>query len=158
MDRNELLNRMREGRSELEDAIAQFNKRDLTEPLLPNGWSVKDVIAHIGFWERRIANLYAILSGGDVPEDTIGAGGLDDLNARVYEENQFLPLGIIQVNEEEAFSALLAIAETAPNHDLFDPQRFAWSQGHPFVEWIIENSYGHYDDHVPDLLAAAHSV
>lgn len=155
MDRNELLDRIRLGRAELEEALARFDKRDLTEPLLPNGWTVKDVIAHIGFWEQRIANLYEILSAGDVPQDAVGAETLDELNLRVFEENRLLPLGIVRLNEQTAYQALYRVAETAPDTDLFDPQRFAWTEEEPFVNWIVINTYGHYADHIPDLLAAA---
>lgn len=152
MDRTELLSHMRDGRAELENALKPFNKHDLAEPLLPNGWSIKDMIAHFGFWERRMVTLYDILSRGEKPEDLISDETLDELNARVYEDNQLLPLGIVQVNELEAYEALLAIAETAPEEDLFDPQRFAWTEGEPFYNWIAVNTYDHYADHTPDLL------
>lgn len=152
MDRDELLNNIREGREELQSALDQFDKRHMADTVLANGWSVKDVIAHIGFWENRMVNLYSILSSGDVPQETIDSLGLDDLNARVYEDNQLVPLGIVQINELEAYEKLLDIAETAPADDLFDPQRFAWTEGEPFYKWIEGNTYGHYADHIPELI------
>ncbi len=151
MDRTELLSHIRDGRAELESALKSLNKHDLTEPLLENGWSIKDVIAHFGFWERRMVTLYEILASGEKPEDLISDDTLDKLNAHVYEDNELIPLGIVQVNELEAYEALLAIAETAPEEDLFDPQRFAWTEGEPFYNWIAVNTYGHYADHMPDL-------
>jgi hypothetical protein len=154
MDRNELLQRIRDSRSELETEIARFDRSTLTDPVLPNGWSVKDVIAHIGFWERRIATLYEILTAGDVPQDTVDSETVDGLNARVHKENQMLPLGIVQVNEKDAYQAILAVAGNAPETDLFDPQCFPWTQGTPFYQYIVENTYEHYDDHLPDLRAA----
>jgi hypothetical protein len=154
MDRNELLSRIRESRSELEGVIARFDKHQMTEHLLANGWSVKDVIAHIGFWEGRIAGLYEILKAGEIPKGEVDLDTVDGLNARVYEENQLLPLGIVQVNEQEAYQAILAVAENAPDDDLFVPERFPWTQGTPFSQFIVENTYEHYDDHLPDLRAA----
>jgi len=151
MDRTELLSHMHDCRAELENALKPLNKHDLSEPLLPNGWSIKDIIAHFGFWERRMVTLYEILTSGEKPEDLISDDTLDELNARVYEDNQLLPLGIVQVNELEAYEALLAIAKTAPEEDLFDPQRFAWTEGEPFYNWIAVNTYDHYADHIPDL-------
>lgn len=158
MDRYELLTRIREGRAELEEVLHRFERHDLTAPFLANGWSIRDIIAHIGFWERRMVTLYDILSAGSVPQDSIGEETLDQLNARVYEENQLLPVGIVQMNEAEAYRALLAIAETAPEADLFDPQRFPWTEGEPFYHWIAVNTYEHYADHLPDLRAAADSL
>lgn len=154
MDRTELLNRIHDGRAELEAALGRFDQHNLTEPLLPNGWSVKDFIAHVGFWERRIASLYEILTAGDVPQDTIAEETLDELNGRVYEENRALPLSDVRLREAEAFRAIRAVAENAADNDLFDPQRFDWTEGEPFYNWIAVNTYEHYADHLPDLMAA----
>ena len=54
-------------------------------------------------------------------------------------------------SRHEYYEALLAIAKTAPEEDLFDPQRFAWTEGEPFYNWIAVNTYDHYADHIPDL-------
>lgn len=155
MHRTELLNSMHEGRKALQNALDRFDKRHMADTLLANGWSVKDLIAHIGFWENRIVNLYNILESGDVPHDPIDSLALDDLNARVHVDNQLVPLGIVQINELEAYEKLLDIAETAPDDDLFDPQRFVWTEGEPFYKWIEVNTYGHYADHIPELLDVA---
>ena len=153
MDRTELLNQVRAGRAELAEAMARFDRHDLTTPLLPNGWSIKDVIAHLGAWERRMVTLYDILRAGEIPQEPIDGDTMDQFNARAHEESQLLPLGIVQINELEAYQALLRIAETAPDADLFDPQRFPWTEGEPFYRFILVNTSEHYADHVPDLLA-----
>lgn len=158
MNRSELLTRIREGRAELEDVLHRFDRQNLTTPLLPNGWSIRDIIAHIGFWERRMVILYDTLRAGSMPQDPIGEETLDRLNARVYNENQLLPIGIVQMNEVEAYRTLLVIAETAPEADLFDSERFAWTEGAPFYRLIAVNTYEHYADHLPDLRAAADSL
>jgi hypothetical protein len=153
MERSELLERIHQSRNQLETEIDRFDRHSLTEPLLPNGWSVKDVIAHVGFWERRIATLYDILKAGEIPEGGVTLETVDELNARVYEENQLLPLGIVQVNEKDAYQAILAVAKNASDDDLFNPNRFPWTDGTPFYQFIVENTYEHYDDHLPDLRA-----
>lgn len=155
MNREELLQRILDGRSELDAALALFDESDLTKPSLTNGWSVKDVIAHIGFWEGRIAALYEILVAGNAPEETVTDETVNTLNARVFEENQLLPLGIVRLNEEECYRAIVAVAENATEDELFDARRFAWTRGRPFYHFIVENTYEHYADHVPNLLAAA---
>jgi hypothetical protein len=154
MDRIELINQVREARNQLDKAIGRFAKNQLTEPILPNAWSAKDVIAHIGFWEGRVSWLYEILVAGDVPEETFTAETIDALNAEVFEERQLVTLGIVQINEKEAYEAILAIVENAPDADLFDPDRFPWCRGEPFYRWIAVNTYEHYNDHLPDLLGA----
>lgn len=153
MNRAELLSNIDTGRAELEAALATIDRPLLTEPLLPNGWSAKDVIGHIGFWERRIADLFDMLTRGEAPEDTVTSDTVDVVNARAFEANQTVPLGITEVNEQEAYQALRHVAETASDPDLFDPHRFPWTQGMPFYQFIVENTYGHYADHLTDLRA-----
>ena len=51
------------------------------------------------------------------------------------------------------FAAGSAVAQNAPEDDLFDPGRFPWTDGQPFYRFIAENTYEHYADHVPDLRA-----
>lgn len=154
MDRDDLLTRIRDGRAEFESAAALFEKDEWTKPLLPNAWSVKDVITHVGFWEQRMVNLYHMLAAGESPRDVATAETVDELNARVYHENEMVPPGIAELNEREAYQALLSLAENAPEADLFDPRRFPWTEGEAFYRWIEVNTFEHYADHVPDLLAA----
>ena len=40
-----------------------------------------------------------------------------------------------------------------PGDDLFEPDRFDWTEGNPFVTWIINNTYSHYAEHIGDLKA-----
>ena len=47
----------------------------------------------------------------------------------------------------------IRLAAAAPEEHLFDPRCFAWMGGRPFAEWIANNTYGHYDEHIPALLA-----
>jgi uncharacterized protein (TIGR03083 family) len=124
MNRNELLANMHHGREALERALAALPADRLEAPTLPGGWSVKDLLAHLGWWERRIANLYQILLRGDLPHPFEDAEPIDQLNARVYAEHHNQPLPQVRDDEQAAYAALLAVAETAPEPDLFDPQRF----------------------------------
>ena len=57
----------------------------------------------------------------------------------------------VRREERATYLQLLAIAVNAPDDDLFNPQRFAWTQGQPFAEWIVNNTYGHYEEHQADL-------
>ncbi|HBY99336.1 MAG TPA: hypothetical protein DEP84_36265 [Chloroflexi bacterium] len=151
MDREELLKQMHAGRERLNEALGRVDESRMTVPVLPNDWSVKDLVAHIGWWEQRITGLYTVLSRGELP----GADNdmpVDALNARVYAENRDRSLAEVVRDERDAYQALLWLAESAPDDDLFNPDRFAWTEGEPFVRWIISNTYGHYDEHLPDLL------
>lgn len=150
MDKSELLRRMREGRAEFEGLLARVPPEQMTPPNLDNNWSVKDMLAHTAFWAQRAYNLYHILVRGETP-DSIGDDNVDTVNAGVYAENKDKPLAEVVAWERKAYAELLALTETMPESDLFDGKRFAWTEGEEFCNWIVNNTYGHYEEHIPAL-------
>jgi len=149
MNKAELLANIRAGRQQLDVALARLSEEQMLVPALHGDWSIKDLIAHFGFWEERIVALYGQLSRGAEPAADEPA--LDDLNAQAYAQNQARTLDEVRREERATYLQLLAIAVNAPDDDLFNPQRFAWTQGQPFAEWIVNNTYGHYEEHQADL-------
>ena len=148
MNKAELLANIRSGRQQLEVSLARLNEEQLLMPVLHGGWTIKDLIAHFGFWEGRIVTLYEQLSRGEEPADD--EPPLDELNARAFVQNQAKTLDEVRREERTAYSQLLALTTNATDDDLFNPQRFAWTQGQPFAEWIENNTYGHYAEHQAD--------
>lgn len=148
MDRVELLNRIRAGRELIAAAIARFPEDQIAEPGLIGGWSVKDMLAHLGWWEMRVTDIYGALSRGTSPRVVIAADEVDKVNERVIKEYRERSLEEAYAFESQAYRTLLSIAETAPEADLFNPYRFSWTGGEPFVNWIIWNTYEHYEEHL----------
>jgi hypothetical protein len=154
MDKAQGLHEIRAGRAELKELLARIEpgQMDMEKALYEN-WSVKDLLAHLGFWERRAgAILKALQAGEAVPSLVEGGTTLDEVNARAFAANHFRALAEVRAEEEAAYQELLALTENAPENDLFDPQRFEWTKGQPFFDWIEGNSYGHYQEHLPALL------
>jgi hypothetical protein len=149
MNRAGLVAQIRSGRKQFESALAQFDEDQLLTPRLHGGWSIKDLIAHIGFWEQHTASIFGtLLRGGEPPDEALT---LDELNAQVYAQNQHKPLAEVRLAERAAYDQLMLLVENAAEEDLFDPQRFPSTGGKPFVEWIENNTFGHYEEHQADL-------
>jgi hypothetical protein len=149
MNKAELLANIRTGRQQLEFALARWSEEQMLVPVLHGGWTIKDLIAHFGFWEGRVVTLYGQLSRGEEP--AADEPPLDELNAQAYRQNRAGTLDEVQREERAAYTQLMALTANASDDDLFNPQRFAWIQGKPFVEWIENNTYGHYAEHATDL-------
>jgi len=144
-----LLAHIRSGRAQFESALAQFSDDQLCAPNLHGGWSIKDLIAHIGFWEQHTAMRFsALLRGVKPPDESLT---LDELNAQVYAQNRHKPLDEVRLEEQAAYEQLLLLVKNALDDALFNPQRFAWTEGKPFAEWIENNTYGHYEEHQADF-------
>ena len=149
MNKAELLINIRSGRAQLESALAQFSDEQLLAPNLHGGWSIKDLIAHIGFWEQRTAIQFStLLRDVEPPDENIT---LDELNAQVYAQNQHKPLAEVRREEQSAYEQLFLLVENALDDDLFNPRRFAWTDGKLFAEWVENNTYGHYEQHQADF-------
>ena len=149
MNQAELLVRIRSGRSQFESALAPFSDDQVLAPILHGGWSLKDLIAHLGFWEQHTALRFsALLRGVEPPDEALTQ---DEPNARAYAQNQHKPLAEVRLQEQTAYEQLLLLVENAAGDDLFNPQRFVWTEGKPFAEWIEGNTYGHYEEHLADF-------
>jgi uncharacterized protein (TIGR03083 family) len=153
MNKAELLEQMRAGRQRLDAALARVPDDRWTSPELAGHWSIKDLLAHLGWWEGWIVGIHATLLRGESPyARPLDKKAVDDLNAQALAKSHDQPLAEVRRQEEEAYRNLLSAVEKAPEEDLFDPGRFAWLQGERLAEWIINNTYGHYDEHLVDVL------
>jgi len=123
----------------------------LTQPGATGDWSVKDVIAHVTWFEREMVGViqaHALVGSDlwDLPTDA--------RNAAIFQMNRSRPLSDILAEAEQVYAGLAAAIETLTDEDLNDAARFA---GMP-ADWqpwqvIAGNSYEHYRDHGQKLQA-----
>ncbi len=100
MNKTELLANIRSGRAHFENVLAHFGDDQWLVPNLHGGWSIKDLIAHIGFWEQHTGQRFsALLRGVKPPDDSLT---LDELNARVYAQNRHKLLAGLRQEAEQA--------------------------------------------------------
>jgi hypothetical protein len=151
MDRFELLNEIRTGRKKLKRALEQVDRTAWEKPGMDGGWSVKDMLAHLAFWESRTLTLYRAVKNNREPSPSLKDRDIDDVNAEVYTERKAWPLEKVIQDEEQAYQELLELVESVPEEDLFGPYRFALLENRPFYEWVDGNTYGHYAEHI-DML------
>jgi hypothetical protein len=160
--KSELLERMREGREVWNSLIAGVPDSVITEPALPGGWSVKDLMAHIAAYENWTAAQIRAASEGreptnlelygveDVPEDPDG-WDLDRLNATIYDRYVATPIADVRRFAERAFAALVAAVEAVPDQDICAPDAQAWTGGETLLQLVPGQSFAHYEHHLDDL-------
>lgn len=151
MDRNTLFEMIYAGRTRLESVLQKLTPDQFVDPSLPGGWSMKDLLAHLGWWEQHVQDMYRDAVAGEDPGRENTAEDIDHLNARIRDMYRPWDLDRVREFERGAYDALLAMIESAPDENLFDPNRFGWTNGQPFVYWIAGNTYGHYDEHWNDI-------
>lgn len=151
MDRPTLFIELFAGRERLRAALATLSDAAMLDRVDVE-WTRKDVVAHLGAWERRFVDLLERLRRGEWPED---AWETDELNARLYLDERDRPLADVRVREEAAWGRFLAAVEGMTDEELFDPHRFAWTQGDPLVDWVTGNANEHIDEHLEQLTRPA---
>jgi len=158
MNKTQMLNEMQAARAGFERLLAPLTDEQMTAPGLDNGWSIKDLLAHITFWEEHAAEVTHALLQGAAPHRGIQPSEVDEINAKVYAENRARPLADIRRDEQAAYDRLLALVQSASEDALFDPHRFDWLGGDPLYILIYNNSYGHYEEHWPMLSTWLESI
>ena len=136
-------------RSNWEALLEQIDQDRLTLPGVAGEWSVKDIIAHITWFEREMIGMIKdhAMEGSDLWNLPT-----DERNKAIYEE--YRELSLSQATEESAqvFQQLQDLLPTLSDEDLTSPENFL----HMPHEWqpvdiIAQNTYEHYQQHIPDL-------
>ncbi len=152
MDKETLLTQILETHGPIEAAAAALDD-DALLGAAPDmeGWTRKDVLAHIEWWSAHSADVIEGVRsgvdpypGGDEPWDA------DAWNVRILDENRARTADDVRRGEAGAFARLVAAVETATDDELFAEDPLPWLDG-TLAETIIEDSSRHYPDHVPHL-------
>jgi hypothetical protein len=173
--KNELLERMRAGREEWDALIAQIPDSARTEPALPGGWSVKDLIAHVAAYENWTAAQIRAANEGrtptnselygsdetpghpeewDIGEDVVNQTEpdiVDRQNARIYAQYKETPLAEVMTFSSQAFADLMAAVEAVSEEDVTRTGAQAWTEDATLLEIIPGQCYAHYEHHLDDL-------
>src|SRR5512135_2544446 len=108
MNKAELLERVRTSRQEWEETIASLSDAQIEQPNLAGGWSVKIVLAHLAWWERRLATIFATLRAGKLPQGPeFEKFEVDVVNDLVAAESRARALTAVRGEEAAAFADLL---------------------------------------------------
>ena len=149
MNKDELKQIILASRTRLVASIGLVGEERMDRVILHGEWSVKDLIGHLAFWEQRVVTLFELLQAGTSP------GSMEDLNKlneQVILEYRTLSLVEVREIEQLAYQTVLGLVEKASEAELFEPTHFGWTEGRCFYEFIADNTCGHYDEHLPELV------
>jgi hypothetical protein len=138
---------VRAARAEWESVLAQVPRERLTEPGLPGGWSVKDVLAHMTWGTREGVGMMRArrLVGSDLwkLED-------DARNAIVVDESRARPLDDVMADYQTTSAEFTAELERLDDEMLNEPAR--WPNMPPdWRPWRIIYDPKHYAHHARDV-------
>ena len=150
MNKEALLTAIHQCRDEIECCLATATEEQLTQRPGPQpDWSMKDLIAHLTFWEQDILTSLgnnALKTTPDGNDDT------DAVNARVFEANKDRPLADIQADFRRSLEQICDLVGRLSDADLTDTKQLQLGDGTPLWKYIADETFEHYrDDHLPDV-------
>ena len=93
IDRSQLFKRLDTSWEALKASYAGLSDSELLEPGVTGAWSVRDIIAHVTWWEEEaLTHLPLILAGGKPPRYSVKYGGIDAFNSWMTEQKRSLLL------------------------------------------------------------------
>ncbi len=141
----------RKDRAEWERVLAEVGEDLMLEPGLPGGWSVKDVIAHVNWYEREMVSL---LEQRELAGSELWELPTNERNVLIYEGSKDQPLEEVLTESGQLFEQLWALVSELAEEDLVDSSRFN-QMPEDWEPWkvIASNTYEHYQQHIPDIRA-----
>jgi hypothetical protein len=140
VDRRQPLKRLDTAWEAFKQSYAGLPDAELLEPGVTGAWSIKDIIAHVTWWEEEaLTHLPLILDGGRPPRYSVTYGGIDAFNARMTEQRKDLPLAEVLRQRDDVHRRLVAFIESAPDNHATGDTRFR--------RRLRLDTYGHYPKH-----------
>lgn len=153
MNKAELLTLMNDKYVELEQVLSPLSEVQWTTPGANGGWSIKDIIAHIAVWQRRMLRRLqaAALHEAPDPQLQVSDEGIDSLNARFFAENRERPIAEVYDDFRTTYHEIDGLVPTLSDADLFEAGRFDWLDGSALWELVAGDTYEHYDEHMQSI-------
>lgn len=149
-DKPSLLASTHDERTRLDALVASLDEAALTRDGAIEGLSVKDIVAHITAWERRVvAGTEAALRGETPawPEPGWAMDRMDELNDRDFAANRDRATADVLAEARASYERASQLIEALDERDLFDGERYAWTRGEPAWRFFDSNMGEHYREH-----------
>jgi len=151
MDKTTLIETLRAERKQWETLLAQISEERMVQPGVAGEWSVKDIIAHVMWYERETVG---ILQQRAFVGSPLWNVSLEERNAAMVAENRHRSLAEVRVEAQHVFEQLILAIQELSEADLNDASSLRNIPPN-WLPWqvIASNSYEHYHQHTPSLRA-----
>lgn len=155
MTQKDLLTRIRSDRQSFSILWQNLTDEQMTQyPGSQEDWSVKDLIAHVVWWEDfMMKRINDELSGGDGKRTQ----SIDDYNVQIFEENKDRALSDILAEFESNFPIVEVFVSQFTDEQINDATVINIS-GEALLHYLIGDTFGHYDMHRDDLQSYVDSL
>jgi hypothetical protein len=140
VNRQQLLNRLDTAWVAFQASYAGLSNLLLTEPGVTGDWSVKDLIAHVTWWEEEaLWHLPLIIAGDRPPRYSVAYGGIDAFNAMMAERKRDMSLSDVLTQQDDTHRLLIDFVQSVPEDQFTRETRFRHR--------LRLDTYSHYPIH-----------
>ncbi len=140
----------------LNQTLGRLNDPQMTDLRDPQGWSVKDHLVHLAFWERGVC--YYLQGkprhlGMEITEELLLQGDYDQINAVIQQAQQGMSLAEVQALIHYCHRTLLNDVVQMSDADLLKPYRRyrpdedGEGEGPPVLYMLYGNTAEHFSEH-----------
>ena len=141
-----LLDRLDAARNAFIASYDGLNEERMLEPGVTGDWSVRDVIAHVTWWdEEALKHLPVVLEGRRPPKYSDTYGGIDAFNAHATEQRSELSLADVLRQFDDVHHRLVVYLRSVDPEQLSGESRFR--------RRLRLDTYGHYPEHEAQIRA-----
>ena len=144
MNKLELVRRVRKSRAEIESLIAALPEERLNEkPGTPAGWTVKDLLAHLAYWERPTLDVHSGRS------KSTSWGNVGAVNAELLERSRRRTVSDVLQEFQQSGKNILQQIEALSDEQL--QQESPWKDGKTLEDHVSDDTWVHYEHHLKTL-------
>lgn len=159
MTKNELLQKINVSRQALLETIDKVPLERRAEPLSDGGWSLKDHLVHLNYWEGQLVTMLFQLRSGAAPTTAHFSGkNIDEINASWYLQGKDRSWEMAWNDFNGILIQILRRAGAFSESELSRPAFHPRLKNRPLWEWIAGDSFEHEDEHhatIEEWLSAA---
>jgi hypothetical protein len=145
MNKQQLLKRLDRAWEALKASYAGLPEYELTRAGVTGDWSIKDIIAHVTWWEEEaLKNLPIILEGGKPPRYSVAYGGIDAFNALMTKQKKNSLLSDTLRQRDDTHRRLIDFIQSAPEDQCNRETQFRYR--------LRLDTYSHYAKHAEAIL------
>ena len=122
-----------------------MSNSQLAEPGAAGDWSVKDIIAHVTWWEEEaLRHLPLIIAGDRPPRYSVTYGGINAFNAMMAERKRHVSLSDVLTQLDDTHRRLVDFIRSVPEDQFTRETRFR--------RRLRLDTYSHYPFHTKSIL------
>jgi len=137
MKKQQVIDKLEQAWAAFQQSYAGLTDEQMVAPGVTGDWSVKDLLAHVSWWEEEaLKHLPHILQGKRPPRYSVVYGGIDAFNAQMTELKARLSLAEVLSQLDQTHQRLINYLHSASKN--YSPPRRA------SVRRLRLDTYSHY--------------